>query len=264
MVAPSNPTHVAATSPGCAIRPMARPGSPSRGSAASPTTFSGVAYARWQPPGPKGTMRLRGPPYVGPSTVRVHVRLCTSMVRILNESSATNSVGAPPPLPLRGRNARAVETAPPPAAGPPSATSLVPSSFTPPSTEEPKTSKRHRRPSSPHDTSSSAPPGPAWNAKPETRDAPECARCLPRNSNARDASSPSGGAEMAPCSLNRLTHPPASAAAAYEHSASSDTTTRVTLCGVNRITCTSTRVLGSSAFSAPPAVPTSTPAPSLR
>mmetsp|Transcript_29500 Transcript_29500/g.73564 ORF Transcript_29500/g.73564 Transcript_29500/m.73564 type:complete len:213 (+) Transcript_29500:1358-1996(+) len=165
IVEPSNAAVVDATSPGCAMRPMARAGSPSRGSAASPTTLSGVAYARCAPP-LTGTMTLRGPPKVGPSTVRTHVRVATSIVLNLNASSATRTVARPCCTRLwlstmRGRKVSEVGTAPPPAAAPPSATSLTSSSFTPPSTELPKTSKRHRRPSSPHDTSSSVPSGPA-------------------------------------------------------------------------------------------------------
>ena len=160
-------------------------------------------------------MRVTGPPNVGPSTVRVVVRVSTSTVRILYPSSATNTES------LSGRRgsgakASAVGAATPPAAGPPTASSRTSMTFTPPSSVELNTSYRTTRPSAPTDTSSNEPSSRFdLNAKPRTWLRAECALYFPIKSNARSGSSSSdAGAAIGPWSLKMATHPPASAAAA--------------------------------------------------
>ena len=128
----------------------------------------------------------------------------------------------------------------------------------------PSTSYRATRPSAPTDASSTdSPSAEDANAKPTQGVSSACVRCLPTKSKARAGSAPFSGSCTGPSRRNSDTPPALSAAAAYAHAGSSLQHTRVTASGVNRIDCVSANVCGSSAFSSPPRVPTTTPKPSL-
>mmetsp|Transcript_14823 Transcript_14823/g.48553 ORF Transcript_14823/g.48553 Transcript_14823/m.48553 type:complete len:287 (-) Transcript_14823:1272-2132(-) len=235
----------AATSPGCAMSPIALFGFPSRGIAAKPTTFSGVEYTTRPlvPLAPlSGRSAASGPPYVGPSTVELHASPPSAAAAAAGYVFTLYASSAVTKLPS-ARKASAVGTAP--------WQSVTPKILSPSDTEAVVVSYSTMRPSSPalHRRGAAA-----SSLAPNARlvMAPMCETCLPTSSNLPP--SPGTAAEA-----RSATHEALATAMYLEHG---EKTTLAIGSGANRNVWTSASVLGSRSLSTPPEHPSARTEPS--